>query len=561
MRTGIQILIVVGLTLGLAYGQEQSDGVQSVMNELSVYQGATPADAVPAEEPAPAVMAAEEPVVAPDAEPAAVPAEEPAPVAVEAEPAPVAVAAAPVDVPAVLEKSCEQFVAGDCAKAEAGFKTVLAAEPENKIAALYLQEIRKTRHLKTEEASMGAVKESWGGMEMRYYPLEGKVLQNLGLADAQEPVNIENKFPFVTFAEGSSAVYRPGMKKLFVRNTPENLQTVESILANLGQAEQQASAEQVKIETRFVEFNEGALQELGFNWSDPMDGTSINRGDWSVKDGENLFSGALRTLPYEQTKDLGLGEVSSREGNNRIDNYNVNRMEDMFNSPATGAGTVSLSGKVLGESVDLLIRALDQTSGADVLSAPSIVTLSGEAAAITVGERHFYPETYEAGESQGTMVHVIYADFKEKILGVEMVVTPTIKGDDIQMKINPSITEIIGWQKFELSPANTSYTYYQYRVGQQFEHDPVIAQLPVFNRREAKTEVLVASGSTISMGGMIGEKKEAFSDRVPVLGSIPLVGRLFRSEGSRMVKRNLMIFVTASKVSPSGRIISERSFE
>ena len=83
----------------------------------------------------------------------------------------------------------------------------------------------------------------------------------------------------------------------------------------------------------------------------------------------------------------------------------------------------------------------------------------------------------------------------------------------------------------------------------------------IVHRREVKTEVSVASGATIGMGGLIGEKTEAFSDRVPVLGSIPLIGRLFRSEGNRTIKRNLMIFVTASKVSPSGRIISEQSFE
>jgi type II secretory pathway component GspD/PulD (secretin) len=129
------------------------------------------------------------------------------------------------------------------------------------------------------------------------------------------------------------------------------------------------------------------------------------------------------------------------------------------------------------------------------------------------------------------------------------------------MKINPKINELLGWQQFELAAADTSYTYYQYRVGMQFDHEAVIAQLPLFNRREVKTEVSVASGSTLAMGGLIGEKTEAFSDRVPVLGSIPLIGRIFRSEGNRTVKRNLMIFVTASKVAPNGRILSERSFE
>ncbi|MBI9021279.1 MAG: type II and III secretion system protein, partial [Verrucomicrobia bacterium] len=205
--------------------------------------------------------------------------------------------------------------------------------------------------------------------------------------------------------------------------------------------------------------------------------------------------------------------------------------------------------------------ALDQTSGADVLSAPSIVTLSGKKATITVGERHSYPMEYEEGVSGGTILHVRYEAFEEKILGVEMDVTPTISGDSIDLKINPKITELIGWEQFLLAPADSSYTYYQYRVGNEYEHDPVVAKLPIFKRRELKTEISVSSGSTVGLGGLISEKVEAFEDRVPVLGSIPLLGRLFRSEGERAVKRNLMIFVTASKVDPSGRMVATRNFE
>ena len=159
------------------------------------------------------------------------------------------------------------------------------------------------------------------------------------------------------------------------------------------------------------------------------------------------------------------------------------------------------------------------------------------------------------------MLHVKYEDFEEKILGVEMDVTPTITGNEIALEINPKITELAGWQQFQLASADTSYTWYQYRVGQQFEHEPVVAKLPVFKRREIKTEISVANGSTIGMGGLISEKLEDFEDRVPVLGSVPLIGRLFRSEGQRRVKRNLMIFVTATKVEPSGRMVSTRSFE
>ena len=523
MRTSFQILIVVGLTLGMAYGQEQTDSVQSVMNELSAYQGTKPAAPV-AETPA------------------------------AAEPAPAAVAAAPVDVPAVLEVSREQYVAGDYAKAEAGFSSVLAAEPENKMAAFFLRQFPGKKHRVAEETAIQAVDQAWG-MILRYYPASDRFVKGMGLEGVTNVTDVVPQFSAVDFPKGSSALYLPDMHKLFVKNTPANLAKLEQILGAFSRTEVNESEQQVRIETRFVEFNEGALQELGFNWSDAADGDAFNHGDWSVQDGADLFSGAMRTLPYSQTGALGLGETRvSGPGT-------TTRIEDTFNSQATGTGKVGFSGKVGGNNIDLLISALDQSSGVDVLSAPSVTTLSGQPATITVGERHVYPETYEAGVSQGTVLHVKYADFKEKILGVEMTVTPTIKGDDIQMKINPKITELLGWQQFELAAANTSYTYYQYRVGQVFGHSNVVAKLPLFNRREVKTEVSVASGATIGMGGLIGEKTEAFSDRVPVLGSIPLIGRLFRTEGNRTIKRNLMIFVTASKVSPSGRIVSEQSFE
>jgi type II secretory pathway component GspD/PulD (secretin) len=531
MRTGIQILIVSSLTLNMAYGQEQADSVQSIMKELGAPQA--------------------QPVVAPVATtPPAVPA---------AETTPAAVAAAPVDVPAVIEVSREQYVAGDYAEARKGFEKVLIAEPGNPVARYHLEKMDKRKHRNSEESAIEAVNKAWNGMVFRDYALSANALQSLKIDVATNSVDVTSSFPEIAFPKDAYAVYRPGLSRLFVLNTAKNIEKMESIIASMD-APRQGESGQVKIETRFVEFNEGALQELGFRWNDQADGDAFNSGDWAVQDGENLFAGGLRdvsALPKPGNLNPPLTEDPSRI-DSRLDNGTANRIADRFNN---NSGELSLSGEIGGNAVDLLIRALDQTSGTDVLSSPSIVTLSGEKAVITVGERHFYPETYEAGETQGTLLHVKYSDFREKILGVEMEVTPVVKGNEIQMKINPKINELLSWQKFQLSPADACYTYYQYRIGQTFQHAPIIASLPVFNRREIKTEVTVASGSTVGMGGLIGEKTEAFSDRVPVLGSLPLVGRIFRSEGSRTVKRNLLIFVTASKVAPNGRILSERSYE
>jgi general secretion pathway protein D len=210
---------------------------------------------------------------------------------------------------------------------------------------------------------------------------------------------------------------------------------------------------------------------------------------------------------------------------------------------------------------DVLISALDQSSGTDVLSAPRVVTWSDKKATIRAGQLHYFPDTYEVGGNEGTIVHVKYDGFAEKLLGVELDVTPKTDGDQITLTLNPKVSELISWQTYRIAPANSAYSYYQLGINQQFEHDAITARLPVFKRREVKTQVTIADGATMGMGGLINERIEKFEDKVPFLGSLPLVGRLFRSEGERAVKRNLMIFVTAKKVEPNGRISTERSFE
>jgi len=112
-----------------------------------------------------------------------------------------------------------------------------------------------------------------------------------------------------------------------------------------------------------------------------------------------------------------------------------------------------------------------------------------------------------------------------------------------------------------VAPSNSAYTFVQEDIAETFTHDAITARLPIYRVREIDTEVTIADGATIGMGGLINEKVEAFEDKVPVLGSLPLVGRLFRSEGERAIKRNLLMFVTARKVEPTGRISSARSFE
>jgi general secretion pathway protein D len=83
---------------------------------------------------------------------------------------------------------------------------------------------------------------------------------------------------------------------------------------------------------------------------------------------------------------------------------------------------------------------------------------------------------------------------------------------------------------------------------------PLTAQLPLphFRVRQVTTSAIVWDGQTVVLGGLISEDVTKLKDKVPVLGDLPLVGRLFRSEASHSEKKNLVIFVTPTIIDPAG---------
>ena len=75
---------------------------------------------------------------------------------------------------------------------------------------------------------------------------------------------------------------------------------------------------------------------------------------------------------------------------------------------------------------------------------------------------------------------------------------------------------------------------------------------PIFSVREISTEVTIFDGATVVMGGLTRDELKSLNDKVPILGDIPGLGRLFSSKGETRQKKNLLIFVTANLVSPGG---------
>jgi Flp pilus assembly secretin CpaC len=79
---------------------------------------------------------------------------------------------------------------------------------------------------------------------------------------------------------------------------------------------------------------------------------------------------------------------------------------------------------------------------------------------------------------------------------------------------------------------------------------------PFFHVRSIDSKVSITPGATVVMGGLITESRKAMDDKVPFLGDLPFIGRLFRSHAEQTIKRNLLIFVTGRLITPSGRELS-----
>jgi general secretion pathway protein D len=137
-------------------------------------------------------------------------------------------------------------------------------------------------------------------------------------------------------------------------------------------------------------------------------------------------------------------------------------------------------------------------------------------------------------------------EFTTRNVGVELKVTPTVEEDDysISLDLNPRVTEFEGFVEYGGQSVAIG--------GGTTVTVPSGFYQPIFSTREVTTKVTVWDGATLVMGGLTREEVKKTSDKVPVLGDIPLIGRAFRSKGESSSKRNLLIFVTANLVSPGG---------
>jgi general secretion pathway protein D len=226
-----------------------------------------------------------------------------------------------------------------------------------------------------------------------------------------------------------------------------------------------------------------------------------------------------------------------------------------------------LSGILTDPQFRVVLHALEQRDGADLLNEASVTTVSGRQTQVQVVDLQTIVigtslnqtgagGTGALGGVGGTAGGVIGSTINYPTItlpfGPTLDVIPYVEADGytIQMTLNPSLTEFLQYDDPGLFVPQVQSA----SSGVGGVAAPITAQLPLphFRVRQVTTSVVVWDGQTVVLGGLIAENVTKLKDKIPVLGDLPMVGRLFRSESSQTQKKNLMIFVTPTILDPAG---------
>ncbi|MFZ4386696.1 MAG: hypothetical protein ACOYOI_00840, partial [Chthoniobacterales bacterium] len=273
----------------------------------------------------------------------------------------------------------------------------------------------------------------------------------------------------VDFPTGASANYRASGSKLVVRNTRDNIDVIDSLVdAAMGVA-----PSQVDIQTKFLEINQNNLQELGFSWL--LGPFSIGGGVYG-SGGGSAATATSDNFPFGNPMAGGaaMSPVGAlRSGDGAITGNSV----DSLLAGKTGLtdtvapGIFSIAGVFSDPQFQLVIRALNQKKGIDLMAAPKVTTKSGVKATVKIINEFIYPRQYSpptipqntsnsptaSGFSPPPTVTPSFpSDFTKQDLGVVLEAKPTIGPDGytIDLELNPKVTDFDGFINYG-SPINT----------------------------------------------------------------------------------------------------------
>jgi general secretion pathway protein D len=300
-----------------------------------------------------------------------------------------------------------------------------------------------------------------------------------------------------------------GTNALIITADADEMASLEVVIQRLDIRRAQVLVEAIIVEMEVIDG-----QELGLQWlfadNDGVFGSNITKGDARL--------GGIA------------GSQLSEGGGDTPDGVDLGGLA----AALAGTGGVTLGWAQLdsmGLSMTVILNALNETANTNILSTPSILTLDNQEAYITVGQQvPFVTGSFTNTGAGGDGAQNPFQTIERENVGITLTVTPHINdGDSVVLDIMQEVSSI----------SKTS----------------VAASDVITNERKIQTKVLALDGQVVVLGGLIKDEVQDAQQKVPLLGDIPFLGRLFRSDAERVSKQNLMVFIRTTIIRDNAQLI------
>lgn len=306
----------------------------------------------------------------------------------------------------------------------------------------------------------------------------------------------------------------PRSNTLIVTDMPTSLQSVSKVVARLDR-----QTPQVVIQAKVIEMTLGDADRMGIKWN--LKATIAG----SARPTTFPFPAKQRTWLY---RFLPEGRASASTTTVGSGGVTANSTDADFPSSASQPSfpvadkDEFLFGTLNFSEFQMMLELISERTDSKILSEPHVTTLNNQEAKILVGEVISIP-TFERNSTTGRMEITGYSD---RDLGIRLSVTPQVNSEnEIVVNIHPEITNLLGYD--DLTPD---------------------IKAPRFSTREAKTQVRIRNGQTIAIGGLIRENVIDQNTKIPILGDLPLLDRIFSHKDKSIVKTDLLFFMTVNVV-------------
>ena len=338
----------------------------------------------------------------------------------------------------------------------------------------------------------------------------------LKYAKADEVASIVNTVSSTFAADSDSqkpvVTYHEKTNSLIVSSEGSNLDLIRNLVAKID-----IRRAQVLVEAIIVELSENAAKNLGIE--------AIFSG--SDDDGNQIPIGITR-FPSSKSPDLLAITGNSVQGGDDA-TLSAIATNSLLNTQGLVAGFGSIDSD--GDSFVGIINAIAEDQNSNILSTPSIIAMDNEPANLVIGQE--IPITI--GESLGANNANPFRTTSRQEVGVKLSITPQInEGNSVILDIKQEVSGVAG----ALTGGSDIIT----------------------NKRTIETTVLVDNNQIIVLGGLIDDDIQETINRVPVLGQIPILGRLFRSSSKSVIRRNLTVFLRP-KILADSKSVNQISLE